>query len=68
MKKCSALSRDRPNLVERLKRLSARVGEQSAEHGQYKGYSAFVIFGHLTLHDVLATQRIKELLLKNDWE
>ncbi|HXP82389.1 MAG TPA: DinB family protein, partial [Verrucomicrobiae bacterium] len=61
-------SRDRRNLVERLKSLSPVDWERRAEHGEYTHYSVFIMFRHLAMHDMFHAYRIEELLLKNDWE
>jgi DinB superfamily len=61
-------SRDRQNLVQRLRTLSAGDWERTAEHGEYTHYSVFIMFRHLAMHDMFHAYRIEELLLKNDWE
>jgi hypothetical protein len=61
-------ARDRRNLVERLKGLSAEDWQRTAEHGEYNHYSVFIMFRHLAMHDMLHSYRIEELLLKRDWE
>jgi hypothetical protein len=61
-------TRDRQNLVARLRTLSARDWERKAEHGEYTHYSVFIMFRHLMMHDMLHAYRIEELLLKNDWD
>ena len=54
---------DRARLVERLEKLSAAEWSVSAEHGEYRVYSVFIMFRHLALHDFLHAYRIEELLL-----
>jgi hypothetical protein len=61
-------SRDRQNLVRRLRALSAQDWERTAEHSEYTHYSVFIMFRHVAMHDMLHAYRIEELLLKNDWE
>jgi hypothetical protein len=61
-------SRDRRELIERLKSLSPADWERTAEHGEYTHYSVFIMFRHLAMHDMFHAYRIEELLLKNDWE
>jgi len=60
-------TRERAELVEELKDLSAEDWERTAEHAEYAHYSVFIMFRHLALHDMLHSYRIEELLLKNDW-
>ncbi len=59
---------DRKRLVERLRKLSPRDWERTAEHPEYSRYSMAIMFRHLALHDLFHAYRIEELLLKNDWE
>ena len=61
-------SRERQNLVRRLKTLSAQDWERKADHGEYTHYTIFIMFRHFAMHDMLHAYRIEELLLKNDWE
>jgi hypothetical protein len=58
---------DRQHLVQRLRRLSARDWEKTAEHGEYSHYSVLIMFRHLALHDFFHAYRIEELLLKKEW-
>ncbi len=58
---------ERRRLVERLRQLSARDWQRTAEHGEYSHYSVFIMFRHLALHDFLHAYRIEELLLKREW-
>lgn len=58
---------DRERLVARLKMLSPMEWAQTAEHGEYRTYSVFIMFRHLALHDFLHAYRIEELLLRPDW-
>jgi hypothetical protein len=58
---------DRRRLVARLERLSAEEWARTAEHGEYRTYSVFIMFRHLALHDFLHAYRIEELLLWRDW-
>ncbi|HJR06035.1 MAG TPA: DinB family protein [Pyrinomonadaceae bacterium] len=60
-------TRERAELVEELKDLSAEDWARTAEHPEYAHYSVFIMFRHLALHDMLHSYRIEELLLKNDW-
>jgi hypothetical protein len=55
---------DRRALVERLRRLSDAEWRTTAEHGEYRHYSVFIMFRHLAFHDFLHAYRIEELLLK----
>ena len=61
-------TRQRAELVEELKDLSAEDWERTAEHPEYAHYSVFIMFRHLALHDMLHSYRIEELLLKRDWD
>ena len=60
-------ARERHHLLERLRTLSPRDWERTAEHGEYSHYSVFIMFRHLALHDMLHAYRIEELLLKKEW-
>ncbi|HEX8127753.1 MAG TPA: DinB family protein [Pyrinomonadaceae bacterium] len=61
-------TRERAELVEELRDLSAEDWQRTAEHPEYAHYSVFIMFRHLALHDMLHSYRIEELLLKRDWE
>ena len=58
---------DRARLVARLETLSAPEWMKTANHGEYRAYSVFIMFRHLALHDFLHAYRIEELLLRPDW-
>lgn len=58
---------DRGRLVERLRQLSPEEWSRTAEHGEYRCYSVFIMFRHLALHDFLHAYRIEELLLTREW-
>lgn len=58
---------DRARLVARLEALSPAEWARTAEHGEYRMYSVFIMFRHLALHDFLHAYRIEELLLRRDW-
>lgn len=58
---------DRRRLVARLEMLSDEEWKRTAEHGEYRVYSVFIMFRHLALHDFLHAYRIEELLLRPDW-
>ncbi|MFL5487021.1 MAG: DinB family protein [Gemmatimonadaceae bacterium] len=58
---------DRARLVARLATLTDADWERTAEHGEYRTYSVFIMFRHLALHDFLHAYRIEELLLRPDW-
>jgi hypothetical protein len=58
---------DRARLVARLESLSTEEWARTAEHGEYRMYSVFIMFRHLALHDFLHAYRIEELLLRPDW-
>ncbi|HVD62572.1 MAG TPA: DinB family protein [Gemmatimonadaceae bacterium] len=55
---------DRQRLVARLEKLTNREWEKTAEHGEYRTYSVFIMFRHLALHDFLHAYRIEEILLR----
>jgi len=61
-------SSDRQQLVQRLKTLSEKDWQRTAEHAEYTHYSVFIMFRHLAMHDMFHAYRIEELLLKKDWE
>jgi hypothetical protein len=58
---------DRRQLVERLATLTPEQWARTAEHGEYRLYSVFIMFRHLALHDFLHAYRIEELLLRREW-
>ena len=58
---------DRARLVTRLETLKPAEWTRTAEHGEYRTYSVFIMFRHLALHDFLHAYRIEELLLRPDW-
>ena len=58
---------DRARLVDRLQSLDAADWARTAEHGEYRTYSVFIMFRHLALHDFLHAYRVEELLLRRDW-
>ena len=55
---------DRRRLVERLEKLTDQEWNKTAEHGEYRTYSVFIMFRHLALHDFLHAYRIEEILLR----
>ena len=59
---------DRARLVARLQKLGSADWARTAEHGEYRTYSVFIMFRHLALHDFLHAYRIEDLLLRPDWE
>jgi hypothetical protein len=61
-------ARDRARLVARLEKLREDDWARTAEHGEYREYSVFIMFRHLALHDFLHAYRIEELLMRRDWE
>ena len=58
---------DRARLVARLETLKPTEWNRTAEHGEYRTYSVFIMFRHVALHDFLHAYRIEELLLRPDW-
>ena len=60
--------RERGDLVERLKELSADEWRKTAVHEAFDHYSVFIMFRHLLNHEMLHAYRIEELLLKKDWD
>jgi DinB family protein len=58
---------DRRQLVARLESLAPADWARTADHGEYRTYSVFIMFRHLALHDFLHAYRIEELLLRRDW-
>ena len=58
---------DRQRLVTRLESLNPADWARTAEHGEYRAYSVFIMFRHLALHDFLHAYRIEELLLRREW-
>ena len=60
-------ARERRELVGKLRKLSEKEWQMTAEHNEYSHYSVFIMFRHLAMHDMLHAYRIEELLLKRDW-
>jgi len=60
--------RERVQLVERLKELSAEDWLRTAEHEAFSHYSVYIMFRHVLIHEMLHAYRIDELMLKKDWE
>ena len=60
-------AQDRERLLARLEALTPTEWRRTAEHGEYRTYSVFIMFRHLALHDFLHAYRIEELLLRRDW-
>ena len=58
---------ERRRLVARLETLSPSDWARTADHGEYRLYSVFIMFRHLALHDFLHAYRIEELLLRPVW-
>ena len=58
---------DRQRLVARLEALDSADWARTADHGEYRTYSVFIMFRHLALHDFLHAYRIEEVLLRRDW-
>ena len=58
---------DRTRLVARLETLGVTDWARTAEHGEYRTYSVFIMFRHLALHDFFHAYRIEELLLRPAW-
>lgn len=58
---------DRRRLVTRLETLDPVDWARTAEHGEYRTYSIFIMFRHLALHDFLHAYRIEEILLRPEW-
>ena len=63
----NAFVRDRVRLVKRLRELSPRDWQRTAEHAEYSHYSVLIMFRHLALHDFFHAYRIEELLLNREW-
>jgi hypothetical protein len=61
-----AYVRDRRRLVARLRTLSRRDWERTADHEEYGQYSVFIMFRHLALHDFLHAYRIEEQVLSRE--
>jgi hypothetical protein len=54
---------ERRRLIERLRRLRPEEWSRTADHGEYQRYSVFIMFRHMTLHEMLHAYRIEDLLL-----
>jgi uncharacterized damage-inducible protein DinB len=55
---------ERRELVARLRALTPRDWERTADHPQYSHYTLFIMFRHMALHDHLHAYRIEEILLE----
>ncbi len=60
-------ARDRAELVAQLRSLDDAMWSRTAEHGEYDHYDMFIMFRHLSLHDMFHAYRIEELVLRKDW-
>jgi hypothetical protein len=58
---------DRKRLTNRLRELTVKDWQRTAEHREYSHYSVFIMFRHLALHDLFHAYRIEELLLRREW-
>ena len=60
-------TRDRQQLVQRLRSLSPSDWERTGQHEEYNQYSVFIMFRHIAMHDLFHAYRIEELLLRKNW-
>ena len=60
-------TRDRAELGERLRGLDDAMWSRTAVHTEYDHYDMFIMFRHLSLHDMFHAYRIEELVLRKDW-
>ncbi len=60
-------SRDRAELVAQLRGLDDAMWSRTADHKEYDHYDLFIMFRHLSLHDLFHAYRIEELVLRKDW-
>ena len=60
-------TRDRAELVAQLRGLDDAMWSRTADHTEYDHYDMFIMFRHLSLHDLLHAYRIEELVLRKDW-
>ena len=61
-------ARERTHLVTRLKGLSAKDWQRTAEHEAFNHYSILNMFRQLLTHEMLHAYRIEELMLKKTWD
>ena len=59
--------RERAALVERLKTLTPDQWAISSPHEEYSHYSIFIMFRHISFHDLYHAYRIEERLLRKSW-
>ncbi len=59
--------RDREELVAQLRGLDDAMWSRTADHTEYDHYDMFIMFRHLSLHDLVHAYRIEELVLRKDW-
>ena len=64
----SGYVRERAQVVERLKELSADDWQRTAEHEAFSHYSVYIMFRDLLLHEMYHGYRIQELVLQTDWD
>ena len=60
-------TRDRAELVAQLRGLDDAMWSRTADHTEYDHYDMFIMFRHLSLHDMFHAYRIEELVLRKDW-
>ena len=56
----------RPRLVDRLRQLRREDWERPGRHEVYEKMNPFILFRHLTLHDMIHTYRIEEMLWRRE--
>jgi uncharacterized damage-inducible protein DinB len=61
-------SRERSEVVKRLKELSPEDWQRTGEHEAFSHYSVHIMFRHLLIHEMHHAYKIDELMLKKDWE
>jgi hypothetical protein len=54
---------DRDGLVARLRALTPAQWARPGRHPEFNGYSIYIMYRHIALHDLLHAYRIEELLL-----
>ena len=59
--------RDRAELVAQLRGLDDAMWSRTADHTEYDHYDMFIMFRHLSLHDLFHAYRIEELVLRKEW-
>jgi hypothetical protein len=59
--------RERPVLIERIRKLTQAQWAITAEHEEYTQYGVYIMFRHIALHDIHHAYKIEDRLLRKNW-